>query len=86
MKVKYLEEKIYYENKKYEIIYDDHDIMKISRIQCKINYKKNAVDIVCECGAPLKNKRCYNKHITTDKHIRNMKIKYGNLMWKLINK
>ena len=47
-------------------------------IRARINYKKNVVDMVCECGAPLKYKNSYNKHITTDKHINNMKIKYGN--------
>ena len=35
--------------------------------------------MVCECGAVLKNKQSYNNHITTDKHIRNMKIKYGKI-------
>ena len=43
------------------------------------NHKKNNIDIICECGAPLKNKYSYNKHITTDKHINNMKIKYGKI-------
>ena len=46
LKVKYLKEKIYYENKKYEIIYDDHEIMENSKIQCRINNKKNVVDII----------------------------------------
>ena len=78
LKVVHLEQKIYYGNKKYEIIYDDHEIMENSKIQCRIDKKKNVVDMVCECGAPLKNKNSYNKHITTDKHIKNMKIKYGN--------
>ena len=52
--------------------------MENGRIQARINQKKNVVDIVCECGAALKNKNSYNRHITSDKHIRNMKIKYGN--------
>ena len=78
MNVIHLEQKIYYKNKNYEIIYDDHEIMENGKIHCKINYKKYIVDIVCECGASLKNKKYYDKHITTDKHIRNMKIKYGN--------
>ena len=74
----HLEQKIFYKNKNYEIIYDDHEIMENGRVQARINQKKNVVDIVCECGAALKNKNSYNKHITSDKHIRNMKIKYGN--------
>ena len=78
MNVIHLEQKIYYKNKNYEIIYDNHEIMENCKIQARINYKKNVVDMVCECGAPLKNKNSYNKHITTDKHMRNMKIKYGN--------
>ena len=41
--------------------------------------------MICECGAPLKNKSYYNKHITTDKHINNMKIKYGNQINKNFN-
>ena len=48
------------------------------KIRSKIDYQKNVVYMVCECGAPLKNKKSYNKHITTDKHINNMKIKNGN--------
>ena len=78
LNVIHLEQKIYYKNKNYEIIYDDHEIMENGKIQAKINHKKNVVDMICECGAPLKNKYCYNKHITSDKHINNMKIKYGN--------
>ena len=78
LKVVHLEQKIYYKNKNYEIIYDDHEIMENSKIQCRIDKKKNIIDIICACGAPLKNKSYYNKHITTDKHINNMKIKYGN--------
>ena len=34
--------------------------------------------MVCECDAPLKNKYSYDKHITSKKHINNMKIKYVN--------
>ena len=59
------------------------NILKIKQFpeveKCKIiQHLKNDLDIICECGAPLKNKSYYDKHITTDKHIRNMKIKYGN--------
>ena len=43
--------------------------MENCKIQAKINYKKNVVDVICECGAPLKNKNSCNRHITTDKHI-----------------
>ena len=78
MNVIHLEQKIYYKNKNYEIIYDDHEIIENCKIQARINKKKNIVDMVCECGAPLKNKNSYNKHITSDKHIKNMKIKYEN--------
>ena len=78
LNVIHLEQKIFYKNKRYEIINDDNEIIENSKIQCRINHKKNNIDIICECGAPLKNKYSYDKHITTDKHIRNMKIKYGN--------
>ena len=82
LNVIHLEQKIYYKNKNYEIIYDDHEIMENCKneinIRARINYKKNVVDMVCECGAPLKNKNSYNKHITSDKHKNNMEIKYGN--------
>ena len=78
LNVIHLEQKIYYKNKNYEIIYDNHEIMENSKIQCRINYKKNVVDIVCECGAPLKNKNSYDKHIITDKHKKKMEEKYRN--------
>ena len=78
LNVIHLEQKIYYKNRKYEKIDDNNEIMEKCKIQAKINYKKNVVDIICECGAPLKNKYSYSNHITTDKHINNMKIKYGN--------
>ena len=57
LNVIHLEQKIFYKNKNYEIIYDDHDIMENGRIQARIYQKKNVVDMVCECGAPLKNKK-----------------------------
>ena len=37
------------------MIDDNNNTMENSKIQCRINYKKYIVDIVCECGAPLKN-------------------------------
>ena len=78
LNVIHLEQKIYYKNKNYEIIYDNHEIIENGKIQARINYKKNIVDIVCECGAPLKSRYYYDKHITSDKHKKKMEEKYRN--------
>ena len=45
LNVIHLEQKIYYKNKNYEIIYDDHEIMENSKIQCRINKKKTTTRI-----------------------------------------